>query len=206
LIDDYKVITGDKIFVSGRLPQKGKIDANNTCDVSVAVHNDKWCASKDYTDDKIIISDYKENKCGSSEDATTGNLLVDKIQEIRGSELTAGVNLGIDEYDMTIANTASDTGYYESKNFTLENPNNYILINDREFRILSITKEGIEVVDQTEKPSSYVFPDFVNKSYELGIVRRGNFICKMVRIQCIIIMVLKCNMMDIHCKIIHMLT
>ncbi len=183
-ISDYEITNGQNLSISGKLPLQGSVAVNNTCDVAIAVNNKKWCATKNYTDDKVTLSEYVDGNCNYSGDGgnTGGDLLVDKIQELRGSELTAGVNLGTDEYDLAISSNGSTVGYYTDKSFTGSNPNNYITVDGKEFRILSLTSQGITVVGDADGyitdegyGSTSISARFYNNFNILGLVRLANF-------------------------------
>lgn len=185
-LENYEVTSGQKISVSGKLPLQGNIAVNDTCDVAIAVNNNKWCVSKNYSDDKVTISDYVDGSCtydgsGSSIDPGKG-LLKDKILSLRSSELSSGVNLGSDEYDLAIANSGSSINYYTDKFFTGTNPNNYITVDGKEFRILGLTSQGVAVEGASD---SYITDEgygnitlntaFYNRYNILGLVKNASY-------------------------------
>lgn len=66
----YKVINGslydeknNKIYTSGGKNENGDIHINKKGDIIVAVNNKKWCGSKAYEDNRVIVSDYDELTC-----------------------------------------------------------------------------------------------------------------------------------------------
>lgn len=182
-ISDYTITNGEKLSISGKLPLQGSVAVNDSCDVAIAVNNKKWCASKNYSDDKVTLTDYVDGSCNYSGGASTGgDLLVDKIAEIRGSELTTGVNLGTDEYDLAISANGSSVGYYTNKSFAGANPNNYIRVDGKEFRILSLTSQGITVIGDANGyitddgyGNTSISPSFYNDFNTLGLVRMANY-------------------------------
>ena len=62
-VDNYKVIAGDSIKVKGRLPLYANASANTNCNVQIVAHNKKWCATKAYDEDKVIVTKYVEGLC-----------------------------------------------------------------------------------------------------------------------------------------------
>jgi len=182
-IADYAITNSEDLSISGRLPLQGSVAVNNSCDVAIAVNNKKWCASKNYSDDKVTLTDYVDGSCNYSGGGTVGkDLLVDKIEEIRSSELTNGVNLGTDEYDSAVSTNGSSVGFYTNKSFAGTNPNNYIIVDGKEFRILALTSQGISVVGDTGSyitdegyGNTSISPTFYNNFNSLGLVRKANY-------------------------------
>ncbi len=183
-IADYAITNGYDLSITGKLPLQGSVAVNDTCDVAIAVNNNKWCASKNYSDDKVTLTDYVDGNCNYSSGGSTsgGDLLVDKIEEIRASELTNGVNLGTDEYDYAIAGYGTTIGYYDGRYFSGSNPNNYITVDGKPFRIIGLTNQGIAVVGDT---GSYITDDgygnitfdsdFKSRFNDLGLVRSSSY-------------------------------
>ncbi len=181
-ISDYQITSGQELSISGKLPLQGSVSVDNTCGIAIAVNNNKWCVSKNYTDDKVTLSDYVDGNCKYDGDTVTGDLLLDKIQELRGAELTAGVNLGADEYDTEISENGSTIGYYTGKYFSGSNPNNYILVDGQQFRIIGLTDQGIAVVGDTgsyltfdEYDNTTLDPTFKDRFNDLGLVKNANY-------------------------------
>lgn len=183
-IDDYKITSGQDLSISGKLPLQGNVSVDNSCGIAIAVNNNKWCASKNYTDDKVTLTDYVDGSCNYSSGggAGGGDLLVDKIEEISGSELTTGVNLGADEYDIEIAENGTTIGYYNGKYFSGSNPNNYIIVDGQQFRIIGLTDQGIAVVGDIGSFLTYdeydhasIDPIFKENFNDLGLVKTANY-------------------------------
>ena len=62
-VENYKVIVGDSIKVKGRLPLYANANANTNCNVQIVAHNNKWCATKAYDEDKVTVTRYVEGLC-----------------------------------------------------------------------------------------------------------------------------------------------
>jgi len=62
-IEKYIVTIGGKINVNARLPLYANANVDKKCNVQIAAHNKKWCATKAYDEDKITITKYVEGEC-----------------------------------------------------------------------------------------------------------------------------------------------
>ena len=63
VIENYNITIGEKINVKGRLPLYAYANVNNKCNVQIAAHNKKWCATKAYDEDKVTVTKYVEGQC-----------------------------------------------------------------------------------------------------------------------------------------------
>lgn len=182
-IVNHQITNGESLPISGKLPLQGNVNVSDSCLVAIAVNNNKWCALKEFSDDKVTLSEYVDGNCNYSGGPGNGdNLLVDKITEIRGSELKSGVNLGAEEYDNAILKKGEEIGYYSGKYFAGFNPNNYIMVDGKQFRIIGLTNQGIAVIGDINSSilneNSYPItlnPDFEARYNNLGLVKRGRF-------------------------------
>ena len=132
---------GTKLKIKGKLPEDGTVNVNEKCEVSIALHDEKWCASKSFSENEITISDYVDGSCGS----TGASSLSDKLKNLTVG-IQKGVNLGANEYDAKLVEYASDVDYYNSYYFTGLNPNNYIKVGTNTYRIVGVDSQGISVV------------------------------------------------------------
>lgn len=62
-VENYIVIAGNSINVKGRLPLYANANADNNCNVQIVAHNNKWCATKAYAEDKVTVTKYVEGFC-----------------------------------------------------------------------------------------------------------------------------------------------
>jgi len=62
-VENYKVIAGNSIKVKGRLPLYANANADDNCNVQIVAHNNKWCATKAYGEDKVNVTKYIEGLC-----------------------------------------------------------------------------------------------------------------------------------------------
>ena len=75
-IENSNVVLGQSINISGKLPTYASVKVDKSCNVQIAAHNNKWCATKDFDEDKVTITSYVEGECGnagSDSDITEGN-------------------------------------------------------------------------------------------------------------------------------------
>ena len=62
IFKDYEMGT-EKINFSGKGPKSGKVYIADNCQVSIAIHNGKWCAKKDAEKKEVIVSEIAESIC-----------------------------------------------------------------------------------------------------------------------------------------------
>jgi len=53
----------EKLQFSGRAPTSGSIFTNEHCEIAIAVHDESWCAIKEYGDNEIVFIEYEEGEC-----------------------------------------------------------------------------------------------------------------------------------------------
>jgi len=62
-VEGYKIIAGNNFKVKGRLPLYANANADNNCNVQIVAHNNKWCATKAYAEDRVTIAKYVAGLC-----------------------------------------------------------------------------------------------------------------------------------------------
>lgn len=116
-IEDGKIVE-EGLDYNGTLPNKGTIIINKNGEIQIVVNNSLWCATKKYNELDINVSDYSSD-CEVNNVVSVGNI------------------------NVTIVNSG-DGLYEENGSFYYKglNPNNYILVNDTMFRIISLDEQG----------------------------------------------------------------
>jgi|GEM_PF-1953251 len=144
LVSSYAISNGTlpngvKLSIKGKLPDEGTVQVNNSCQVSLAVHNDKWCATKSYEESKITITDYVEGTCGGS-----ANTLLAKLNIPDNTYNSNMFNKAISseyDYDYSIIENGK---YFKADSGSALN--NYIKLGTETYRILGYDDQGIILV------------------------------------------------------------
>ncbi|MFV0249526.1 MAG: type II secretion system protein [Bacilli bacterium] len=80
VIEEYEVTSGKDIQVKGQLPLYATASVDSSCNVQIVATNNKYCATKEYNEEKVKIGDYIDGICetgSNTSDLGTGNTIWD---------------------------------------------------------------------------------------------------------------------------------
>ncbi|MEG0266713.1 MAG: hypothetical protein RR659_03605, partial [Bacilli bacterium] len=123
--EEYKVFTIENwniveegLIIESKLPQKGKIYLSKNGQIQIIANDKEWCITKKYDNDDILIEETDNCK-------------------IKQSVKFAGINVSL-AHEIDGIYKEDNGNYY----FKGENPNNYLIIDDTVYRIVSIDDNG----------------------------------------------------------------
>ena len=111
-------IVEDGLDYNGSLPEEGTVVINKNGEIQIVVNNKVWCATKKYNQTSVSVIDYN-SEC-----------------EVKNTINIGNINVGI---------VNSGDGLYEENGiyyYKGANPNNYIMIENNLFRIVSLDING----------------------------------------------------------------